>query len=368
MTAVPVQLRPSRQYVVDRLREIRAADPELAQRLRRLQKFSGTIRTNVVFLTRACDIRCQGCWYFGHGMEKGVSETTDVDLADAFARQLAGAGVTHALLLGGEPTLVPDRIRAFTRHVRHVTVVTNGLRPLPREADFDEVNLAVSVFGGGPLDDQLRGIRPNGSRFTGLFPQALRNYQGDRRAVFIYALSDDSTEHIEDTVRRIRDNGNQVSFSFYSAYDTDTPITPDSSRREDLLNEALRVRVLYPDAVTSHPYYIRTAVTGRSHWAEFGYDVCATISETHPDHLKRLANGNPVLPEFAAYRPDLRTVQFCCTSGDCRGCRDSQAVHSWLLVSLPHFLESVARLREWVEVAESFYRQYYWSPYHPRHT
>lgn len=56
MTAVPVQLRPNRQYVRDRLREIRAADPELAQRLRRLQKFSGTIRTNVVFLTRACDI------------------------------------------------------------------------------------------------------------------------------------------------------------------------------------------------------------------------------------------------------------------------------------------------------------------------
>lgn len=365
MTTVP--LAPDRRYVRDRLREIRAQDPALAERLRRLQRFAGSVRTRVVFLTRSCDIRCQGCWYFGHGMDQGVTEEKDQAAVDAFAARLAVEGCTHALLLGGESTLVLDRVRAFTRHVRHVTVVTNGLRPLPRDDGFADVNVAVSVFGGGPLDDRLRGIRPNGTRFTGLFDKALTNYQGDPRAVFILALSEDGLDHVEDTVRRVRDNGNQLSFSFYSAYGTDTPVPAATARREALLEEALRVKESYPDTVTSHPYFIRTAVTGRSHWAEFGYDVCATVSVGHPAHTARLGNGNPVLPDFAAYRPDLRTVEFCCTSGDCGGCRDSQAMHSWLLVSLPRFLESAGRLREWVEIAESFYRQYYWSPYHPRH-
>ncbi|MGW0238631.1 hypothetical protein ACWDZ5_32120, partial [Streptomyces sp. NPDC002996] len=31
---------------------------------------------------------------------------------------------------------------------------------------------AVSIFGGGPLDDDLRAIRVNGSKFTGLFDTA----------------------------------------------------------------------------------------------------------------------------------------------------------------------------------------------------
>ncbi|MGW1378172.1 radical SAM protein [Streptomyces sp. NPDC002446] len=368
MSAVPVAVRPTGRYIRDRLRSIRAEDPELAQRLHRLQRFSRTVRTNVVFLTRACDIRCEGCWYFGHQMDQGVTESSGDDAADAFARRLVEEGVTHAMLLGGEPTLVPGRIRAFTRHLAYVTVVTNGLRPLPRGDGFQRANVAVSVFGGGPLDDQLRGIRPNGTRFSGLFEKALRNYRDDPRAVFIYALSEDGTDYIEETVRRIQENGNQTTFSFYSAYGTDTPLPAASARREALLAEALRVQRLYPETVASHPYYIRTAITGQSHWAEFGYDVCATVSEQHPDHAERLANGHASLPGFAAYRPDLETVQFCCTSGDCGGCRDSQAVQSWLLVSLPYFLDSPARLREWVELAESFYRQYYWSPYHPRNT
>ncbi|QLE73179.1 radical SAM protein [Streptomyces rectiverticillatus] len=368
MPTVPVEVRPTARYIRDRLRDIRATDPELARRLQCLQRFSRTVRTNVVFLTKACNIRCEGCWYFGHQMDQGVTEVSGEggqDTADAFARQLADSGISHAMLLGGEPTLVPDRIRAFTRHIEYVTVVTNGLRPLPRDEGFERVNIAVSVFGGGPLDDQLRGIRPNGTRFSGLFDSALSNYRDDPRAVFIYALSEDGTDYIEKTVHRIHDNGNQVTFSFYSAYGTDTPLPPESDRRDALLAEALRVRQQYPGTVASHPYYIRTAITGRSHWAEFGYDVCATVSERYPAHADRLANGNPVLPGFAAYRPDLETVQFCCTSGDCGGCRDSQAVQSWLLVSLPYFLDSPARLREWVELAECFYRQYYWSPYHP---
>jgi hypothetical protein len=73
-----------------------------------------------------------------------------------------------------------------------------------------------------------------------------------------------------------------------------------------------------------------------------------------------------VLPGFNTFAADTKTVQFCCTSGHCDGCRDSQAVFSWLLVSLPHFLESRQRLESWLDVAESYWSQFVWTPYHKR--
>ena len=217
---------------------------------------------------------------------------------------------------------------------------------------------------GGPLDDELRAIRPGGKTFTGLFDKALANYRDDDRATFVFALTEPGVDYIEDTVRRIADNGNQVSYNFYSAYGSDDPLGADDNKR--LLDEALRVAHAYPEAVISHPYYVEAMVTGRTHFGTFGYDVCPSISVDLAIHADRVANGNPVLPGFSVWGADLQSLQFCCTSGHCGDCRDSQAVFSWLLVSMSRFLDSPEQLRTWVEVAESYWQQWCWSPYHPR--
>lgn len=106
-------------------------------------------------------------------------------------------------------------------------------------------------------------------------------------------------------------------------------------------------------------------ITGQSHWAHFGYDVCPSISISHPAHHGRLRNGNPVLPLFNTWAADLETVHFCCTSGHCDSCRDSQAVFSWLMVSPHHFLDDSEQLWTWVQIAESYLSQFIWSPFHP---
>jgi hypothetical protein len=76
-----------------------------------------------------------------------------------------------------------------------------------------------------------------------------------------------------------------------------------------------------------------------------------------------LRNGKPSLPLFNTYSADLKTLNFCCTSGHCSGCRDSQAVSSWLLVSARDFMVSKAALETWVGFAESYWSQFIWSPY-----
>lgn len=357
--AAAVGRRDRTRQALARLKPILAGDPALERRFRRLVSFANGVRSSEYHLTNACNIRCEGCWFFEQGHDRETREVTDLAAWDDFVRAEAEERrITAALVIGGEPTLFPERLRAFVRRMRYVTVSSNGLKRLPMEG-FEDVCIGLTLFGGGPLDDKLRAIKVSGKRFDGLFDRALENYEGDPRAGFVYALTEDGIGYIDETVRRIRDNGNVLSFNFYSRYGTADPAA--GRQQAELLAEALRVKEKYPETVLSHPYYIRTLLTGRSHWDAFGYDHCPSISESHPAHAARLANGNPTLRSFNAWSADLKTVKFCCTGGDCNGCRDSQAVHSWLLVSMDRFCESPEMFRTWVEVAESYWSQFYWA-------
>lgn len=349
----------------DRLRraaELLAGDPRLQSRFSGLLSHARRIRVSEYHVTNACNIRCEGCWFFEYGHDTQTREEKDLEaLARFLQKERQERRVNAALVIGGEPTLFQDRLRVFVENMTYVTISTNGLQPLPKEG-FEKVAVGLTLFGGGELDDKLRGIKPGGRRFTGLFETTLRNYKDDPRAGFIYAITEDGLPYIEDTVKRIADNGNKLQFNFYSKYHTADPLAQEAGSR--LLDEALRVKWCYPDTVVSHPYYIRALITGRSHWGTFGYDSCPSISVDHPDHRERLANGNPTLPFFNTYGADLTSVKFCCTSGHCDSCRDSQAVMSWLLVNLDRFLDSKQNLRTWVEISESYWRQFIWGPYH----
>jgi hypothetical protein len=351
--------------MLDRLQDLVAGDADLAGRLLALRAFARKIRTREYHLTNACNLRCQGCWFFAYDFDGATREARSTESWRLFAKEQAAQGTTAALLIGGEPALHPDRVAAFVEAMEFVTISSNGLRALPRDG-FENVAVALSLFGGGAHDDELRAIRPSGRRFTGLFDTVLENYRDDPRAHFIFAVTPDAPEAIEPTVLRIRDNGNRVTFNYYSPYGAGErdPVAADAEQR--LLDEALRVAETHPATVTVTPLYLRTIVTGRTHWASWSYDVCPSVSRSNPVHAARLANGHPVLPHFEAYAADQTTLNFCCASGQCGECRDSQAMYSWLLVSLPHFLDSKARLVEWVDLAERYWEQFVWSPYRDR--
>jgi organic radical activating enzyme len=351
--------------MLDRLQQLVEGDSDLARRLLELRAFARRIRTREYHLTNACNLRCRGCWFFAYDFDGATREARSPESWRLFAKEQAAQGTTAALLIGGEPALYPDRVAAFVEAMEFVTISSNGLRPLPRTG-FENVAVALSLFGGGEHDDALRAIRPSGRRFTGLFDTVLDNYRDDPRAHFIFAVTPDAPEAIEPTVLRIRDNGNRVTFNYYSPYGAGErdPVAADAEAR--LLDEALRVAEAYPETVTVTPLYLRTIVTGRTHWASWSYDVCPSVSRSNPAHAARLANGHPVLPHFEAYAADQTTLNFCCASGQCGECRDSQAMYSWLLVSLPHFLDSKPRLVEWLELAERYWEQFVWSPYRER--
>src|SRR5437870_9190215 len=306
-------LSSDRPEAVERLAtRLAGADEALLGRFLAVRSFSRTIRASEYHITNACNLRCRGCWFFTFEFDKETKDQTDLARLRGFIDLERARHINAALLIGGEPTLVPDRVMAFVEGMEYVTISTNGLRPLPR-AGFERVSIGITLFGGGDLDDELRAITPGGRTFTGLFEIALRNYRDDPRVIFNYAVTGSGVEHIEGTVRQIRDNGNRVTFNLYSEYHTDTPLQHSQDRR--LLDEVLCVAGAYPDAVVAHPYYLRALVTGETEFGRFGYDVCPSVSWDHRGHADRRANGNPVLPVFNVYAADLQTVQFCCTSG-----------------------------------------------------
>ncbi|MEU4837679.1 radical SAM protein [Nocardia testacea] len=364
VVAQPVFLdvRPSKERILTRAFELAQEDPALAERLLRVNEVARGIRTVEVWVTDACNLRCKGCWFFEHDMDKQSIEIRDLDSIRAFAEDLRDSKkITSTLLIGGEPALVLDRVRVFAETIRNVTVVTNGTRPIPYDG-LEDLAIAVSLWGGGPVDDELRGHRPNGRRISGLFGTALRTYTGDPRATWVYTLSEAGMPYLERTVEAIAANGNQINFGYYS--DNGTDPTARLRNEERAIEEMTRMRETYPDTVIGDPYYFRTLVTGRTHWGTFGAETCPSISNDHPAHARRLTEGHPIVGRFNAYRTD-HSVQYCATTGDCDNCRDSQAVWSWLLVNMHRFLGDLERLDTWVTLAENFYRQYYWSSYHP---
>ncbi len=346
-------LKTSHRAILDLL----GGDRDYLERWLRLRELTREIRTSEYQITNACNLRCKGCWFFEYDFDQRTRDVKDLSSLNAFLKKERDRGVNAALVIGGEPTLFPNRIAAFVEHMDYVTVGTNGLKKFPTQG-FEKVAVLVALFGGSRLDDELRAIRPGGGRFTGLLGESLKNYRHDPRAFFLFAITGDGIDQIEEAVKRIGDNGNRLHFSFYSKYDGNDPLRVKDGKR--LLDTALRVKQLHPDTVASHPYYIETMITGRSHWADFGYQVCPSISIDHPDHAARLANGNPVLPGFNTWAADLATVNFCCTSGHCEGCRDSQAVFSWLLTNVHKFRQNCQLLKTWIEISESFWSQYIW--------
>jgi hypothetical protein len=343
-----------------------AADPGLERRFFAARSFSSRVRASEYHLTNSRNIRCMECWFFEFGHDQTSHEVKDIGEWRRFIQhQKKNRRINCALLIGGEPTLFADRIHAFVEQMRFVSISTNGLKAFPNIPPFGNVTVFVTLFGGGPLDDELRAIKPGGTQFTGLFERALENYRNDPRVTFVYAVTESGISHIEPTVQRIRRNGNRVTFNFYSQYNTGHPLRMQNGRK--LLEEMLRVREACPETVLNHPAHIEAIVTGHAWCGSFDYTTCPSISQDHPGNASRNMNGNPTLTFFNTYKADLETLELCCTSGHCADCRDSQAVYSWLIVSLSKSLDDIDALRTWVGVAESYWSQFIWSPFHPTH-
>jgi hypothetical protein len=310
---------------------------------------AGPIRAISVDLTHRCNLRCVGCYFFAEGMDRREAPAADEEF-EAFVTREQTRGTNFVTVIGGEPSLMLDRLRLLAGSFR-TAVVTNGLRRIPSEG-LENVPIGVSVWGDHETDTRLRG---RGRR--DIFATALRNYQDDPRASWYYTTTPGNAHEIESVVEQCVANGNRVLFNFYGDL---AGIGGDVDHRlgfAQVRREIDRMIDRYPDRIWLSSYMSEVISTGRLYEDTWGYAVCSSVSADNPRNRERLANGKPYNPHFRAYNPDLTSTRRCCVGDerDCSTCFDVWAHTSWIMLSMRRHLGSKREFTNWLTTMYLFY-------------
>src|SRR2546422_10281674 len=101
-------------------------DEALLQRFRAVRSFSRSVRASEYHITNACNLRCRGCWFFTFEFDRKTQDQTDLARLRAFIERERGRHINTALLIGGEPALVPDCVMAVVDGLEYATVSSDG--------------------------------------------------------------------------------------------------------------------------------------------------------------------------------------------------------------------------------------------------
>lgn len=310
---------------------------------------AGPIRSISLDLTHECNLRCTGCYFFAEALDR-VPGAGSAEAFRAFIQREVARGTNLITIVGGEPSLVPERLRELRRHFR-VTVATNGLRPIPRDG-LEDVPIGISVWGEPGTDRTLRG----GGRVD-VFEQALDHYRDDPRAFWYYTVTSGGWAQIEPVVERCVGNGNSVLFNFYG----------DVSGQQGPLDHRLgfgeasrqigRMIDRYPDRILLTRYLGAVVASGRLYDEQWGYDVCTNITADHDVNRDRVASGRPFNPHFRAYNADFTTTRRCCTghTRDCSSCFDVWERFSWVMLHMRKHMRSKQEFTNWLTTMYLFY-------------
>lgn len=320
--------------------------------LRRLHddiESAGHLRAITVDLTEVCNLRCQGCYFFVEHMDDSKSPREEADF-DAFIAHERARGTNYVTVLGGEPSLMPDRLKKLHDNFR-VAPATNGLKRIPM-AGFETMPIAVSVWGDHETDTELRGR----GRLP-VFRRALDNYRDDPRVFWYYTVASGCADQVESVVSQIIENGNFIYFNYYEDNAHLGGALSDKGGFDEVRAEVDRMIELFPDRIISTSYLNQIATQNEMMGEEWGYNVCPTVTADAPLNADRIQNGNPYNPHFRAYNPDLVTTRRCCVgeARDCDQCRNAYAKHTWIMVNKQRHLSSVADYTRWLTAVYSFY-------------
>lgn len=343
------------------------ADESIMQRFRAVAREARTLKKSLYHLTESCKLQgaCKTVNDWGGITENGMDTSPNAKEATAlekFVEQEAQRGVNAAVLVGRAAELYPDKVAIFRKHMKKITLHTNGLERLPIDG-FEDVTISISLFGGNQGGGPSPFSDTSEKSFIRSLDRNLINYSCDPRAVFIYTISEASVPYMEETIKRISQHGLRVFLNYSVEYSNHGP--QEKVAEQFMLETALELKERYPDVVVGHPYLIRALITGKSHWGTFSYQSCPSISQDHHGNTQRIANGNHFLPKFNAWPADRSYPNLCYASGICNKCRDSQAIGSWLLVNVCKFMTIENGIQLWTEIAEAYFSQFIWSQYHP---
>ncbi len=324
-------------------------DPQWHARYKRISKLN--IRSSIYDVTDRCNLRCKGCFFFSSGEHEVASEETDINKWHAFVEKEMERGVNLAILIGGEPTLCPERIEAFYKRLP-TFCATNGQIKVDRQR-FPDLMVGISLWGDEEDEKLLRG--------KDTFRVSSGHYAGDPNAYYLYTITPKQLGKTDKIVQKIKDVGLKVHMQLLSNDEgvdgfswTPEELTAIREEMDDLLDR-------YPQTVISSKYYHRIITTGTMLDRPFGWLECPSVT----DPLDRRDPRPKRLTNFIRWASDLQTMHRCCTSEtrDCSTCKDGAAHMSWVMVNKRAHMGSSQDLQNWVEVYEMFAKLYRFIPW-----
>jgi len=309
----------------------------------------GALRSIMLDITNVCNIRCKGCYFFDQGMDS-TRTPGDERIFDQFIAQEKARGTNFITIAGGEPSLMLGRVKKLHENF-HVLCVTNGLRPIPRDG-YENMAIAVSLWGDHKTDTELRG----GGKID-IFARALKNFEGDSRAIWYYTVTAGNAHEIEAVTDQCVANGNNVFFSYYEDLKGLGGAFDHRAGYGGPRREIHRMIELYPERVLTTSYLNEVISTGRLYDETWGYDVCTNVTVDHPGNADRVNNGKPLMPHFRAYMPDLKTTRRCCVGDarDCATCKNTWPHMGWVMLNLEKHLGTIEEFTNWLTSVYIFY-------------
>lgn len=310
---------------------------------------AGSLKSISVDITHVCNIRCEGCYFFAEDMDKNKAPKDEAEF-DAFIEQEKARGTNFITVVGGEPSLMLNRLKKLHDNF-WILVVTNGIRRIPYQG-FETMPITVSVWGDHQTDTRLRG----GGKLD-VFARGLKNYRDDPRARWYYTTTPGNAHEIESVVTQCVENGNYVWFNFYGDLKDRGGALDHNQGFGKVRREIDKMIERYPDKILLTSYVSQVVSTGSLMGESWSYDVCSSISSDNPINAKRIQNGHPFNPHFRAYNPDLKSTRRCCVgeARDCTTCFDVWAHFSWIMLGMKRHMETKQDFTNWLTTMYIFY-------------
>ena len=312
------------------------ADPAVRERWERVRRYF-FLRESTYDMTRRCNIRCEGCYYF-EGDKQHAVEVRDPMAWRALMQAERERGITYVVLAGAEPSLVPDLLAVCFNEIPLGAIATNGLQRIPESVRY---KIHISVWGN---DDTSLRIR----RAKDMLARQTANYHGDPRAVFVYTFTPHNIVEAGQVAETLARQGCRLTFNMFSApvgYTGTLRHTPQSLTRTRQTMLDLLAR--YPENVI--------------------YSVYNTVAHTHLQGLHDLfgcsyPRCNPSTDiglgrSFRQYRTDLnwdREAACCVPDTDCPDCRHYAAGSAVVTARLFRHACDPDHFNSWLDYVDTY--------------
>jgi MoaA/NifB/PqqE/SkfB family radical SAM enzyme len=179
-------------------------------------------------ITNRCNLHCPMCYWWAKRAKK---ELADEEMITLF-RKLRSQGVVHASLVGGEPTLRPNLIRAASKIFPYLWVFTNGSFSEKNAPPLPNTVYLVSIDGTEKIHDKIRT--------KGLYKKVWKNFSNRPDCITSTTITKINKDEIEDLVAEwSKTKIIGMAIHFYTPIGGRMDIWPDWKERDRIIDKLL---------------------------------------------------------------------------------------------------------------------------------